>query len=270
VSALPAAMAVAEREAPVTPAAIAERAPHREVRITVDRDGQLEVRQLYAAFDEFNRAYFNGALREPILLVAATSSPRSLGEHVDRDRQGLRSVIRLSPHVLERGMLFARDVLLHEMIHTWQGEIIEELEEGYRGHGPRFAERCNTIGAKLELPPVSAKGRGGRADCAQWPINVRPAGYYGTDAGESDRVKRSTKRAKKDKPAEVPVDAGDDQVESAPPAATGRQARIEFAAGVCVALAKAFDAKDLPAEARQLRATVNLLYRELAHVDGAA
>jgi hypothetical protein len=47
-----------------------------------------------------------------------------------------------------------------------------------RRRRPRFAAKCNQIGATLGLPPVGVKGRHGLPDCAQWPACVRPAGYY--------------------------------------------------------------------------------------------
>ncbi len=246
----------------MAPGVLLERAPHREVRTTVDREGVDSVRALYEAFDEFNRAHFNGALREPMILVTAPSSARSLGDHCDRDVHGLRSVIRLSPRVLDRGMLFARDVLLHEMIHTWQGEIILDQEEGYRGHGPQFANRCNTIGGKLELPAVSPKGRGGRPDCAQWPVNVRPPGYYGTDAGEADRVKRTTRKTPKPKPDDVVDEEPDDELEAPPPLPSRRMSvkdRMALLLAVDVLTTVACDAGQRTDRGRELTRAAELV-----------
>jgi hypothetical protein len=253
----------------MTPGVLAERAPHREVRRTVDSDGLVVVRELYQAFDAFNRAYFGGALREPLLLVTETSAPRALGDHCDKDQHGLRSVIRLAPRVLDRGMLFAKDILLHEMIHTWQGEIVEDLEEGYRGHGPLFSDKCNTIGGKLELPPVSPKGRNGRADCAGWPVNVRPPGYYGTDAGEADRVKRVTKRVRAPKPPPDPDDVGGDEdlVAAAP---LYRRRRLEVAASVLLELSSVLRARKQHNVAMSIEGTRELVLEELELAKGAA
>ena len=51
------------------------------------------------------------------------------------------------------------------------------------GHGRDFAAICNRIGEALGLPPVVIRRRKGDSKtlpiCAQWPSNVRPAGYYG-------------------------------------------------------------------------------------------
>jgi hypothetical protein len=77
------------------------------------------------------------------------------------------------------------------MIHAWQHEIDHDREDGYRGHGPKFARECNRIAAMLYppvpvpadaevivVPPVGVKGREGLPDCAHWPMSVRPPGYY--------------------------------------------------------------------------------------------
>ncbi len=165
-----------------TPVAFLERLPHEATRAVVDTLGDEAPRALYRAFDEFNAEHFKGKLGAPLLFITQTASPRALGDYIGRDVHGLRSRIRLSPKVLDRGERFAMDVLLHEMVHAWQSEVDGDTEQGYRGHGPRFAAKCNEIGGKLGLPPVSEKGRHGMPDCAQWPICVRPEGYYPTPA----------------------------------------------------------------------------------------
>lgn len=65
------------------------------------------------------------------------------------------------------------------MIHAWQAEVLDDLENGYRGHGLKFCQKANEIGEKLGLGRVAPKGRGGlpRPEC--WSSNVRPPGYYG-------------------------------------------------------------------------------------------
>jgi hypothetical protein len=172
------------------PATLDERAPHKATRAVVDAKREELVRELYQAFDEHNRAYFAGELSAPLLLVAATSSPRALGDHCDRDEHGLRSVIRVHPRAFRRGALFAKDVLLHEMVHVWQGEVLGDLEDAYRGHGPRFAEKCNLIGETLGLAAVGVKGRKGLPDCARWPLNVRPGGYYPPEPPKKGKPKK--------------------------------------------------------------------------------
>jgi hypothetical protein len=53
------------------------------------------------------------------------------------------------------------DVFLHETVHQWQHEVLGDLEDGYHGHGPKFRDQCNRIGALLGLPPVrTSKARG--------------------------------------------------------------------------------------------------------------
>jgi hypothetical protein len=159
------------------PAAL-ERRPHEATRAVVEVLGGDAPRALYRAFDAFNAEHFAGALGSPLLFCTQTSSPRALGDYCGRDVHGLRSRIRIAPRALARGERFAVDVLLHEMVHAWQSEVDGDEENGYKGHGPRFAAKCNAIGAAFGLPPVGVKGRQGLPDCAQWPMCVRPAGYY--------------------------------------------------------------------------------------------
>lgn len=155
-----------------------ERLPHEATRVVVEALGDEAPRALYRAYDEFNRKHFGGALGAPLVLLTETSGPRAKGDYIGRDIHGLRSRVRVAPSALARGERFAIDVLLHEMVHAWQSEVDGDTENGYRGHGPRFAAKCNEIGAKLGLPAVGVKGRKGLPDCAQWPVNVRPDGYY--------------------------------------------------------------------------------------------
>ena len=74
------------------------------------------------------------------------------------------------------------DVFLHETVHQWQHEVLGDLEDGYHGHGPKFRDQCNRIGALLGLPPVrTSKARGkdkALPSCAYWPHCVRPVDYY--------------------------------------------------------------------------------------------
>ena len=154
------------------------RAPHVATGAIVAQFGDAPARMLYEAFRAFNDAYWSGKLAAPLVLITAAKSARTLADYCPRDIHGLESRIRVSPAAVNRGKRFAVDVLLHEMIHAWQTEIAHVDEHGHRGHGPRFAAECNRIGEQLGLPPVGVKGRDGLPDCAQWPCNVRPEGYY--------------------------------------------------------------------------------------------
>lgn len=99
---------------------------------------------------------------------------------------------------MDAGDALAFDALLHKMVHAWQ-TVSDNREPGYAGHGPKFAAKCNEIGQALGLGPVGVKGRTkGRngvrlPDCAQWPLNVRPEGYYGDAPRAQKAVGRATK-----------------------------------------------------------------------------
>jgi hypothetical protein len=232
----------------VAAARVDERAPHRATRAVVDVEGHELVRELYTAFDRFNREHFAGQLAAPLILVTYTS-PRALGDHQTKDAHGLRSVVRIHPRTLERGALFACDVVLHEMVHVWQSEIAGDTENGYRGHGPVFARQCNAIGERLGLPAVGVKGRKGLPDCAQWPINVRPAGYYGNDAAEADREKRTRKPKAKGEGEREPGDRGGGDAPDA----------VAIAALVCEQIADKLEAGELAGPIAELRTAARFL-----------
>jgi hypothetical protein len=142
--------------------------------------GDRQAQRLYEAYHEYNARFWGGKLAAPLIQVTPCSAARAWGDYTSKDVHGLTSKIRVAPKQAARGDLWAKDIVLHEMVHAWQYEIakIEDVEMSYRGHGPRFAAECNRIGAQLGLPPVGVKGRRGLPDCAHWPFNVRPDGYY--------------------------------------------------------------------------------------------
>jgi hypothetical protein len=155
-----------------------------------------DAKRLYALFDEWNAAYFDGRLTVPYLVLLEPGSPRRLGDTSSISGWGGKLQIRLRPSLLDgtyphlqAGAEFAEgrfryvaDVLLHEMVHHFHMEITGAREESFHGHGPAFRDECNRIGAALGLPPVrSGKKRGPDKDlpsCQQWPHNVRPPDYY--------------------------------------------------------------------------------------------
>ena len=169
------------------------------LRATIQAEGSFGAKFLYACYDYLNKTLFGGALPPAAILWTAPSSPRAYADYITTDDHGIKFRIRMSPSIRQYGPKFVFDVLLHEMIHLVCAHVERDEEHGYRGHGPRFAHWCNTFGRMMKLAEVSPKGRGGKLDCAQWPINVRPAGYY----GENDpRVAKQKKAKTQDEGAE--------------------------------------------------------------------
>jgi hypothetical protein len=178
---------------PSAPAAIiATRAVHRAMAQTVATHGHVAAQQLYTSAEAFNAEYFGGQLTAIMVEITAPASPRALATHEAKTPEGVDCVIRIAPSVVDAGERLALDVLLHEMIHVWQAET-DNREPGYAGHGPKFAAKCNELGRAMGLPEVGVKGRGGVPDCAQWPLNVRPAGYYGEEGRAPKAVARATR-----------------------------------------------------------------------------
>ena len=188
---------------------VSTRAVHTAMAATVASHGHDLAKDLYETARRYNDEFFGGQLTALLVEITAPASPRAYATHQPKTPEGVDCVIRIAPSVVKAGKAFAHDVLLHEMIHVWQAET-EKSEPGYAGHGPNFAAKCNEIGAKLGLGQVGVKGRGGLPDCAQWPLNVRPAGYYGEAPRATKAVVRATtpatRKPRAPKPAPAPVD----------------------------------------------------------------
>ena len=149
---------------------------------------------IYNFWNNWNDEFFDAEMLSPYIVLSAPSSPRAEGDCAAVSGFGGRSQIRIRPslltgtyprlrrgHTAEGRRLYVLDVLLHEMIHQWQQEVTGIVERSYHGHGPSFRDKCNEIDAKLGLPPVGLKTRRGTLtlpNCAHWPSNVRPTGYY--------------------------------------------------------------------------------------------
>lgn len=152
--------------------------------------------RLFKNWRTWNGEHFDARLEPPYLVLAEPAFSRAYGCCGPLSGFGGRSEIRIRPslvrgshpHVrpgeeyLEGRRLFVDDVLLHEMVHQWQFEVLGDAEPAYQGHGPLFRDVANRIGAVLGLSPVrDCKRRGKDADlpsCAQWPHCVRPADHY--------------------------------------------------------------------------------------------
>jgi hypothetical protein len=171
------------------------RSVHSAMAKTVSAFGILEAQDMYKTASRFNDEFFGGILTAIMVEITTPGSPSALATHEPRTPEGVDCVVRVSPSVVMASKELAHDVLLHEMIHVWQAET-ENREPGYAGHGPKFAAKCNEIGSKLGLNPVSVKGKEGLPDCAQWPLNVRPDGYYGASVRATKAVARATKARK--------------------------------------------------------------------------
>lgn len=150
------------------------------------------LRELYNAWDEWNDTFFGGELVVPCIFISEPKTPRALADCSTVSAFGARSQIRIRPSLLtgkhriinedapmEGRRRIVADLVLHEMIHQYQHEVTGQLENGYKGHGQGFRDKCNESGAALGLPVVRvAKARGKDKDlpsCAAWPFNVRAA-----------------------------------------------------------------------------------------------
>ena len=158
---------------------------------------QEKLNELYRHWRKCNRRHFECALITPVIRLAEPSAPTVLGQYGRVSSIGGAGEICIRPSLLrgthpmwdeppteQQALDFSLDVLLHEMIHQWQQEVTSNPEKGYHGHGPDFRDKCNEIGAVLELPPVrNCKRRGKDAElpsCSEWPHCVRASGYAGT------------------------------------------------------------------------------------------
>lgn len=158
----------------IAPALDPTRKVHRVARKLVMTSGELPAQDLYGWFDLFNAACFGGRLATPLIRITPAGSPRALGDYSPRDVHGVNSTIRIAPNLYKRAARHAVATLLHEMVHAWCHECVPGYDEqGYRGHGPVFAAKCNEIGERLGFPVVASKSKArkasGVAPCEHWP-----------------------------------------------------------------------------------------------------
>src|SRR5262245_31194528 len=100
---------------------------------------------LYTAWHAYNTRYFQGQMTPPYLLLAEPLTPRRYGDTALATGFGARLQIRIRPSLLrgthphlEQGsqdpegrQRFVEDILLHEIIHQYQIEILDNSEASY-------------------------------------------------------------------------------------------------------------------------------------------
>lgn len=101
----------------------------------------------------------------PAVVVVEEALPPRVLSRATRQASGVWR-IALPSHVLRHSWRWSLARVAHELAHV-RAERDGAREEGYRGHGPRFARACNQSSYGGEL--VAPAGRGGR-DPALWPV----------------------------------------------------------------------------------------------------
>ena len=152
------------------------------------------IAQLNTAWEAFNCVYFDRKMTPSAIFITPPQSPKALADCALHSAYGGKHQIRIRPAVIDgtyRGFnpnhkvknrwLYITDILLHEMIHQMQHEVLNLTEAGYQSHGNEYTSIANQIGETLGLPPVYIRRRKDKTIplASQWPLNVRPAGYYG-------------------------------------------------------------------------------------------
>lgn len=147
---------------------------------------------------QLNAEHFGGKLVIPEIIIGNCQSPRlTFGQYRARGDHGLLGEITFNSrlftnqvpgvHLNEKtkpGFLrFIKDILLHELTHSFCHLVRKDPETSYRGHGPVFTEECNRIGKALKREPVKHTKSKKTIElhlhkCDQWPHCVRPGDYY--------------------------------------------------------------------------------------------
>lgn len=110
---------------------------------------------------------FDGKLPVARIVVARCGSPRALSES---SCDTLGWLVRIAPHVKERGELYVVAQLLHEGCHVWCREMLGDAEEPYGGHGPRWCAMANEIARRLRLGVLTRPSGGkGYLTPGAWP-----------------------------------------------------------------------------------------------------
>jgi hypothetical protein len=145
---------------PTSPAAAGAVSPYDAaytLRPVVHQDGTDGAKFLYETFEALSRTLFGGELPRR-RCSGRRPGRRAYADHIAADEHGIRFRIRVSPSIVKHGAAFGLDVVLHEMVHAACSHLDGDAEPGYKGHGPKFAARCNAIGALLGGEQAVATG----------------------------------------------------------------------------------------------------------------
>ena len=149
---------------------------------------------LSQAWQEFNDRYFDGSLTPAFIAITAPKVSKAYADCSLWSSYGGKHQIRIKEtviegthndfnpnHAIENRLLFILDVLLHEQIHQFLFEIKEDYSKAHKRHGGNYPVIANQIGDQLGLPHVFERTRKDKSlpIASQWPMCVRPAGYYG-------------------------------------------------------------------------------------------
>lgn len=167
-------------------------------------------------WSEYNDLYFDGSLTPAYIAITTPRVAKALadcslwssygGKHQIRIREsvidGTHSLFNPNHAIADR-WLYILDVLLHEQVHQYVHEILNSYSKSYGGHGTFYTDRANQIGDALDLPPVDKRRRKDKSMpiSSQWPMCVRPAGYYGDLLKEQAQ---STPEEPEDEPEDEP------------------------------------------------------------------
>ena len=121
---------------------------------------------LDTAFDCLNATHFGGTLPRPIIVIYQTPEKTTAATVPAAESH----VVFIAPQIIKQNERWAKDTLLHEMIHL---ALIAENGDGDAEHGERFTTLANSIGTKFDLRGVDPRSQAARS----WPQSVRPSNY---------------------------------------------------------------------------------------------
>jgi hypothetical protein len=171
-----------------------DQVPSASPRLTALRRTQAKYRRalqwLYCLWEKWNHRFFAGRLSMPQILLDRFKDSNRCGSCGPSTCPGARSRIRLrlslltGPSIAPPGRNRTRrryrllaEVLLHEMVHQWRREVVDDDDRRWQDHGAAFCRKCNEIGRELKLLPVQSdlESREGSPlpSCARWPHNAR-------------------------------------------------------------------------------------------------
>src|SRR5260221_10418972 len=105
---------------------------------------------LHQWFDELNVKHFEGLLERPTFIIGSRlNNMFAWYAHVP----GVATLLTLTTECLARGAPFAKDSLLHEMVHhavaTLDGITPPQMVPDIQRHGEEFVRRANAIADRL-------------------------------------------------------------------------------------------------------------------------
>lgn len=117
---------------------------------------QWKLSDLNKKVKDYNKVYFNDEIKLPIKVEWSTVLFKDKYSDIGAvcANHKTNHIIRLNVMYTTASEEIIRCILVHEMVHAWQGEYDPNMYddwEKYAGHGPSFIKKCKELNSKFDF-----------------------------------------------------------------------------------------------------------------------